>query len=261
MYRQLWKDCYASVCSLNFYNADGINFISFTGFKAEGYLMTDELIFHIKGAKTVVIRFCSVDGCEISAKIKFTMKEFMALLKPGIEKENHTFAIFKIDQEAFNKIPSLPLVNEAETFPEVGISIAILGYQLNFKNLSIKPGILSSYIIQEGTRYIQIETSIKQGNSGSPVVNLETGKVIGIVGHRLAQITKTYEEMKEVFKKNLTTLSAVEGKINFDGIDPVQVLLANQNQIKHIAKELYKSANMRVGFATHISHVFPYLQD
>ena len=49
--------------------------------------------------------------------------------------------------------------------------------------------------------------------------------------------------------------------LTFDDVDPVQVLIANQNQIKHIAKEFFKNANVRVGFAVELCNMIDYCPD
>ena len=133
---------------------------------------------------------------------------------------------------------------------EIGHPIAVLGFQLEQSNLAIKEGIISS-LYQEpgGLKYMQVDCSIKQGNAGSPLIDTETMEVIGVIGHRLAFIAKAYQEMMRIINNNLKLLRDAEGKFNFNEIDPIQVLIANQNQIKRLATEYYKSANMMVGYA------------
>ena len=48
---------------------------------------------------------------------------------------------------------------------------------------------------------------------------------------------------------NINLLKKYQGKYNMEDIDPVQVLIANQNQIKYIAKEIFRIADMGVGYA------------
>ena len=54
-------------------------------------------------------------------------------------------------------------------------------------------------------------------------------------------------------------LKEAEGKINFQDIDPVQVLIANQNQIKHMAQDFFKTASIMYGFALEINQVSEYI--
>jgi hypothetical protein len=67
--------------------------------------------------------------------------------------------------------------------------------------------------------------------------------------------------MMKIINDNLKALKEGEGKINIQDIDPIQVLIASQNQIKHIAKEFYKSADIRTGFALTINHIINYFEE
>ena len=48
---------------------------------------------------------------------------------------------------------------------------------------------------------------------------------------------------------------------NSGEIDPIQVLIANQNQIKHLASEFFKTTNMRVGYAAELCNLSDYCPD
>ena len=147
----------------------------------------------------------------------------------------------------------------------VGQPVAVLGHQLEQDNLAIKSGIISSFFLNsEGFNIIQVDCSIKQGNAGSPLICAETHEVIGVIGHRLATLARSYQEMMRIINTNLKVLREAEGKINMEDIDPIQVLIVNQNQIKHMATEFFKTANLRVGFAAEICNLadsFPDQED
>jgi len=64
-----------------------------------------------------------------------------------------------------------------------------------------------------------------------------------------------------IMNANLKVLKEAEGKINMEDIDPIQVLIVNQNQIKHMATEFFKTANMRVGYATELCNLADYCPD
>lgn len=255
MYRTIWKKCQQSVCQISFYSVSGIKLTSVTGFKSNGeYILTDESIYKIYKANEVQIRFVSEDGLTESASIRIQMSELKQRMIQSLSKDKIPFAIIHADFEEFKQIPSLKL-NLSQSF-EIGQPIALLGYQLEKENLAIKQGIITSATLTDnGYKYLQIDSSVKQGNSGSPVINAETLEVIGIIGHRLAAITQSHNKMKQIINKNLAILKKSQGKFNVEEIDPIQVLIANQNQIKHIANEIYKAANMRVGYALDIKYV------
>ena len=138
----------------------------------------------------------------------------------------------------------------------------MIGYQVDQDNLSLKSGIISSFFkSKDDKRSIQFDAVIKHSNSGSPLIDVESGKVIGVVGHRLAAISKSYEDFKRIINENLRLLKKSEGMMNILEIDPIQVLIANQNQLKQVSKDFYRSASMLFGYANEISSLGNYIED
>ncbi|MDK2978653.1 MAG: hypothetical protein PWP52_1367 [Bacteroidales bacterium] len=256
MYNTVWKKCQNAVCQLNFYSSSGIKIISMTGFKVNGhFLITDDYIYKIYKASEVCIRFIKDDGFTEEASVKITMSELKQRIIRSFDNKKIPFAAINIDFDEFKKIKSLKLKQPSEKI-NIGQPIALLGYQLDRENLAIKQGILSSVFLDtNGLKYLQIDSSIKQGNSGCPVIDAETCEVIGIIGHRLATITQSHKRIKQIINNNLAILKKSQGKFNVEDIDPIQVLIANQNQIKHISNEIYKTANMSIGKALDIKYV------
>ncbi len=255
MYKTVWNKCHKSVCQISFYSSSGIKLISMTGFKVnDHFLITDDYLFKIHKAVKVKFRFVKSDGYTENISIEISMNELKKRIIKGIDKDKTSFAAINVDFEEFKNIPSLKL-NKNKPI-EIGQSMAVVGYQLDQENLAIKTGIVSSAFIHEnGLKYFQVDSSIKQGNSGSPLINAETGEVIGIIGQKLATITQSHKRMKQIINNNLAILKKSQGKFNVEEIDPIQVLIANQNQIKHITNEIYKTATMSIGYALDISYV------
>ncbi|MCK5169591.1 MAG: trypsin-like peptidase domain-containing protein, partial [Bacteroidales bacterium] len=206
MYKTVWSKCQNSVCQLSFYSSAGIKLLSMTGFKVnEHFLITDDYLFKIYKAVKVKIKFVNSDGYTENASIEISMNELKKRIIKDIDKEKTSFATINIDFEEFVNIPSLKLSKNKPV--EIGQSIAVLGYQLDQENLSIKTGIVSSaFMHNNGLKYLQVDSNIKQGNSGSPLINAETGEVIGIIGHKLASITQSHKRMKQIINNNLAIL-------------------------------------------------------
>jgi V8-like Glu-specific endopeptidase len=260
MYREVWKKCHESVCQINFYSSEGIKLLSMTGFKAYGnFLITDNYINKIYKAANVDLRFVDADGFTEKVCVKMSMNEFKKRIVKDVDNKSTEFVAISINLDELKCIPSLKL---SKNSVEIGQPIAVLGYQLEQDNLAIKTGILSSSFKQKNDlKYLQINSSIKQGNSGSPLINAETGEVIGIIGYKLASITQSNKRIKQIINKNLAILKKTQGLFNVEEIDPVQVLIANQNQIKYITNEIYKTATMTTGFALDISYVHNLFED
>lgn len=256
MYRNVWKNCHQSVCQINFYSQSGIKLLSMTGFKVNNnFLITDEFFFKtIKKASEVEIKFLKADGFTENKSKKVSVEDIEKRIIKDIDNNKVAFAAINIDFDEFENIPSLKLNLNKNL--EVGQPVAILGFQLETSNLCVKSGIISSAFMSEnGLKYIQVDSSIKQGNSGSPLINAETFEVVGIIGHKLATITQSHKRMKQIINNNLAILKKSQGLFNVEEIDPIQVLIANQNQIKHITNEIYKTATMSIGYALNISYV------
>jgi hypothetical protein len=256
MYRKVWNKCQSAVCGINFYSSKGIRFDSVTGFKYGRYLITDEMVYKIDRASEVQIVFMEDDGCTIKASVKISEKDFRLRMVKGIKENIPGFALIDIDLPQFDNIPSIQLSSNKKF--KVGSPIAIIGHQMEHNNIAIKTGIVSSFCKQNGIKYIQFDAAMDRGNSGSPLIDVESGEVVGIVGQRLASLLDNYKRMIQIINNNLALLKEAEGKINMIDIDPIQVLIANQNQIKHIAQEFFKTASIVYGFALDISLISEY---
>ena len=248
MYRKIWHNCSQSVAQLNFYTDSDIKIMTLTGFKTGNFLITDEGVRKISPYDKVEIKFVDKDGYTPIARKVLKKSELNKRTIMGLNDKFLNFVVINIGFENFKKVPSLSLGTEEKM--EVGLPVATLGYHVNEENLAIKQGIISSFHYSEdGNKYIQIDTSIKTGNAGSPLINLETGSIIGVVGHKLTEMSQSYRELKKIMNNNINLLKKYQGKYNIEDIDPVQVLIANQNQIKYITKEIYRIADMGVGYA------------
>ncbi len=260
MYKKLWENFHCAVCSINFYSDNGIKLAALTGFKVNKFIVTDEFIYKITKCDEVIFQFVNDDGFTIKHNIKLRFEEFTERINRIAEFEKEGYALIDIEDLGFDDIPSLAI--ETDHSIGIGESIGIIGYHIDQENLSLKIGIVSSFFKSpNGKRFIQFDASIKQGNSGSPLINLATGKIIGVIGYRLNSITKAYEAFKYIIDENLKLLKKSEGIMNIMDIDPIQVLIANQHQIKQISREFYRSATMLFGYAHEIKSITNYETD
>ena len=259
MYRQIWRKVHRSIAELNFYTRNKINIVSLTGFKFKNYLVTDGYVKRISHYDHVEIRFVGRDGITTTASKVLTKNEFEKSLIVGLSDQLANIVLINLQYDIFNQIPDIDLCEECHT--EIGEPVAILGYQLNQDNLTIKQGIVSSFYQSDGIRYVQVDATIRHGNAGSPVISLEKGKVIGLIGHKLTEVSQSYKRLKDIMNNNLQLLKGYQGRYNMDDIDPIQVLIANQNQIKYITKELYRITSMGVGYALPSSHIFSFFKE
>jgi len=248
MIKKVWNNLHQSVCSIRFYSSRGICISSFTGFKSGKFLFTD---FH--GIQTkqqpedVKIHFYSADGVSVSKEFNFIYEDFESRMLEGLDENNFGFSAFNFDLPDAEQIPSLLFAQEHNY--QIGTPVALIGYQTEFNNLTLKTGIVSAFTKVRGTHCLQYEVTMTQGMAGCPVIDLNSGLIVGIGGVKMKKMNESYNQLMQLIKGNLSTLQDAEGKMTLSEIDPVQVLVANQNQIKYLAKELYKNLAQPYGIA------------
>ncbi len=259
MYTEIWQKCCRAVCSVNFYSSSNVKVMSISGFKAGSQIITDDMIYQVKDADSVQISFYGDDGVNAYASRKISYAGLLEMLPPKDEFDQLGIVAIPNDFPEFADIPSLNLCKSCEL--HIGQSIAVIGYQVEHHNMAIKPGIVSShYKNSKGLSFIQYDGTIKPGNSGAPLLDYQTGYVLGVVQNKEMGFVKSYKELNEIIDTNLKFLKEQEGKANLFEVDLAQVLSANQKQIKHILREFFLNATVRVGFALEISHVVECLE-
>ena len=88
--------------------------------------------------------------------------------------EKYDLALVKISANSANW---LNLADEAEY--KTGLETVAVGAPVGLE-WSVSKGILSAVRVYDGILYIQTDTPINKGNSGGPLISLETGNVIGV---------------------------------------------------------------------------------
>lgn len=257
MFRNVWKSCHASVCQLNFLNERGVTVDTLTGFKVKSFLVTSQHAFCIEKAHKVEITFVDADANTHTASMRIPYSEFINEHRIGVSNNCGHYAIFNIDLPEFQDIPSLKL-SEKRNFT-IGTEAAALSFTYGYSNLSLKTGIISSaFINKDGVRFIQFDGQTSYGNSGAPLIDPSTFEVIGIVTRRNSPASKAYHQLMDITSTNLAELRRVESSVKFGDIDPIQVLIANQNQVKHLANIIYKHSSNSISHAVMLDSIISF---
>jgi S1-C subfamily serine protease len=94
---------------------------------------------------------------------------------------------------------------------EVGTECYVLGYPIGLRHLTVVKGMVSamgSSLIRElPFEAIQIEGRVNRGNSGGPVVDIDSGKVFGIVSMRYIPFLTSVDELRR-FTKSLPSVQS-----------------------------------------------------
>ena len=259
MYRDIWTKCHHSVAAINLIDENGIEIGYFSGFKISRYLITDAGFQELNRAQVAVIKFLSEDGFTVKTSKKVPHSELLNRIVNQHDKTADQFAVIDIDFEEFNQIR--PLYIEFKQQPKIGMGLALLAYQFDQPNLTIKSGVLSSVLhFPEERKYLQFDGVIKKGNAGGPLIDITTGNVVGIIGYKLSKAMKRYNQLKSIINSNIDLLKKAEGEFNISEVDPVQVLIVNQNQIKQLAGEIYKSAYMSSSYALSSWNIYNFFE-
>ncbi len=253
LYRSVWTKCCNSICSIRFFNSNNIEILTVTGFKSGNYIITSELLNKPLNFEIAEIVFVEDDGCTTSATARLTQHDFTDILITSDDNSITGFSLLNITDLDFEKVPSLTLSHNIEV--EIGQPVAVVGFQYDNPNLTIKSGILSTVVFHNDLRYLQFDGSIISGNSGSPLIDLETQQVLGVIGYKLDRRNKAHEQMIDIIRSNIDMLENAQGELDIKGVDPIQVLIAWQKQIKQLSNEIYKTSGQILGIAIDIQMV------
>jgi len=259
LYKNVWKACHSSICSIRFLNGNDIEIVAVSGFKARDYLVTHDMVNRLQKAEFVEIKFVKEDGHTVSALERLSMHDFNERIITSYDQEVTGFSLLSLTDLAFNEIPSLELgVNR---HIHIGQDVALVGYQYDNPCLTIKSGIISTVIHRNGNRYLQFDGSTIWGNSGSPLIDIKTNEVLGVIGYKLDRKNKSYEKMMEISNSNIKMLEKALGEFEVSGVDPIQVLIAWQKQILQLAAEIYKASGSGIGVAIDVKTIHHLVKD
>ncbi|MBE0652609.1 MAG: trypsin-like peptidase domain-containing protein, partial [Bacteroidales bacterium] len=202
----------------------------------------------------VKIRFYGEDGNKVFRETVFSHENFLTMIPSRADFDNLGFAYFVPDKEVLEGTTSLELCSSCNSV--IGKEALTISYQYDQNNMALRSAMVSSnYITDRGLTYIQFDGIVRPGTSGSPLLEIESGKVIGILISKELQIVKTYREILKNVDNNLAILEKVTGKWFIEDVDPIQVLIVNQYQIKHLTKEFFSNFAIKAGYALDVNHL------
>jgi S1-C subfamily serine protease len=224
-----------------------------SGFMANGLLITNHHVFLGPKNSTVTLAWQSDRDPASRKEIKISYAQFSASLVTGSDQNNYDFAVLKVSALQDQGLHQFTL--SPPTTKQVGERIIVLGFPLEHRNLVCHLGTISSFYSSGSAQVIQIDASVNQSNSGGPLIDGQSGHVIGIVTRKGTGLSKLFEELQSVFDTNIAALSASKGMLSMGGVDPISAIIAGQNQMKALSREIQRSANVGIGYAFSIEHV------
>ena len=229
-----------------------------TGFMVNGYLVTNyHVAYQAPRNSVVVLRTYDSDPSIPYDGIQLSYMDFLKCVETASDDRNYDYIVFDIPGLRKKKLYDFSLGNHHTK--RMGDSILFLGYPLEHFNLVCHTGIISSFYKNHdrGVDTIQIDASVNSSNSGGPLIDPETEKVIGIITRKATGLTRMFNELRSVLEQNIKFLSPQDYQpiMTIGGIDPVQAIAINQRQILQLTYEIERSANVGIGYAFSVEHL------
>ncbi|MEW6715792.1 MAG: serine protease [Nitrospirota bacterium] len=134
---------------------------------------------------------------------------------------------------------------------QVGDSLLFAGFPLYSPNLIIHNGMVSSKYSSAAfgnnkklEEIIQIDGSINKGNSGGPVLDIKTGKVVGIINTRYVGITPKMDDLR----KKIAAQGSLAKIVEIYGVSPMDAIL-------ELINIMDATMNVGIGQAVSINYI------
>lgn len=223
-----------------------------TGFLSNGYLITNNHVFAGPPNTRVLLRR---EGQQKSEAATISRKDLAARLVTGSDRNSYDFAVLRAPEIIGEGVHQFTLRSPAEK--KIGEPVALIGFPLEHQNVTCHAGIISSFYESGVAQIVQIDASVNAGNSGGPLIDPETGEVLGIVTRKGTGLTKLFDHLRTSIANNIKLIeSSASGIfINMGGYDPLRGAIAGQQQIYRLLDEIERQANVGIGYAISSAHL------
>lgn len=228
-----------------------------SGFLIEGGIITNSHVIRAANFDAIAIRFDEDDPADQQKYIRVVINDVIAA--ESIENEKD-YAFLRMEEPEFNGRHRFKFSEDEPV--NVGQLIVFMGYPFGMHNLTCHTGYISSSYESNNTLVYQIDGSVNGGNSGGPLISLDSGNVIGIVTRaQTGIIEEQFNQLISALRSNQQALSQSKTIMSIGGFDPVQGFIASQAAMEVIAQNLRRSANVGIGYAFSSNYVRDHIQD
>jgi V8-like Glu-specific endopeptidase len=253
-YKEIWNSCAASICQIVSLNEKQELISLGTGFVVNGHILTNNHVLGVPHTHGYQILFPAVEGVSEGYNALFSAEFIRDRIKDALPENSWDFAVIDLVDVGFKQIPSLKLSREINF--NIGTEVAALGYQFDQENLSIKSGILSSSYTKADVRYLQIDVNINQGNSGGPLISLESGEVIGIITRKHTGLSSLIDFLEKGYLNQIEESNyKLKSKIDYMTRNFHVILKRNSERMITFINELKRSANVGIGYAYQLDEI------
>ena len=235
----------SGVCKFEFLDGAGNIMNSGSGFVYNKQLITNNHVFHPDGhvfSENTQIRI--IFGNDDIYNLQLSDLRLII----GSEEASADYAVFKTTAFDFENRYSFELSDTTDI--RDGDEILLIGFPFETKYLTTHHGRISAFFQENGVNKIQVDASVNQGNSGGPLIHLDSGKVVGIVTRKQTGLTRDFDEMITAMEQNIEILGKTGGMIaSFGGVDLIQAFRSIQAQMLRVSVNIKRSANTGIGYA------------
>lgn len=218
----------------------------------EGLLVTNYHVAYSPPHDSVVVIRTINNSPEVELfkeGFSITNHDFLKRTKTASDERAYDFIVLDIPELSEQKLYNFQLSEYSDLEKRIGDDIFFLGYPFEHLNLVCHSGIISSFYRSKNIDVIQVDASVNSSNSGSPLIDPKTGKVIGIITRKATGLTQGFEKLRYILKQNIEILFKSQGGIFIQNIDPTEAFIENQRQMLGMTYELERSANVGIGYA------------
>lgn len=226
-----------------------------TGFLSRGVLITNSHV--VRGASYSAVEMTFGDQAEgAPPPIRLRRDDFQGRIKDESDESHFDYAVIDISAEPETAGRHQFEVDSAEAVARVGDQVLFFGFPFGSDVLTSHVGYISAETQSGGVHRLKIDGSVNVGNSGGPLLHLESDRVIGIVTRTQTGLENDFDELVEALAKNEEVLSRQGGaKMTIGGVDPVRAIRVTMTALRRVAVNLRRSSNVGIGWAFCSEHL------
>ncbi len=224
-----------------------------SGFLSGKRLITNSHVIRFGNFDTVALRFHDSNTLDLSDAIRLSKDDFFSMVVKESPKEMEDYAVLRVDEPEFAGRYNFELGSAEDVV--VGQQVVFLGFPFDSLHLTAHVGYISSKHQTKNINVIQIDGSVNGGNSGGPLLAIESNKVAGIVTRKATGLEEQFNALIDALRKNQVALEQCKGIISVGPIDPMDAIRASQAAMEQITRNIERSANVGIGYAYSAEYV------
>jgi S1-C subfamily serine protease len=223
-----------------------------TGFICSGLMITNNHVFAGPRNSIVCLR---KEGQSKAEAFCLPYADFAQRLKTGSQENCYDYAILDIPEIVGADDHQFSLENPRTR--RIGEAIALIGFPLEHMNLTCHAGIISSFYESGPASIVQVDASVNSGNSGGPLIDPNTGSVLGIVTRKGTGLSKLFQNLRDALKSNIKFIEEQTSGVGMfiGSYNPIEGAIVGQHQILRLLDEIERQANVGIGYAISAEHL------